>query len=489
MTLASRLDPSPAAAQKRGEAVPPQMAQPQPAPAYIPNPNLRDDDLTPAPPFPFQVLPEKMRRVVTDCENYLSFPPDITAAGILAATALAIARTTRLYYQGEWRETACIYLAIVAPPGSAKSHPLKFALNPIIDRNKKAIKDYVKAQAQLAEAGTVSDNLVDKQCLFSDFTIEALTRSIQKNTRGISVYLDELRAWFQNFNRYNSGSEQEFWLTNWSGGDYGVSRMTKKAWLPWPSISVVGTLQPSLLEDIGKGGRNQNGFAERMLYCFPDHVPVLKLKKRIERSDTSYILLKNYAPVINQILDTQMALDGIMDEEAEPHEIRFEPTADDYITNYINDLKTRMEELDNEYLRNVYSKMQTYTLRFCLLLNRLDYACDCQTNADFPPTDQYTVTADQAGRAAQLVEYFLLHALKANSIVNAQTPLAKLPKDEKLFYKALPFGEPFTTSKAESFAIKFRISRAKMFRMLNETDPSKRLFQKVRHGEYERIYV
>lgn len=464
-------------------------AAPIPAEAYVPNPEMRQDDLVTAPEFPLDIYPERIKQVIKDCERFMSFPADITAAGILAAAAFAIGRTHRLYYQGEWRETACLYMAIVAPPGSAKSHPLKFALEPIIQINKKAIKDYAKAQAQLAQDGTVSDNLQDRQCLFSDFTIEALTRSIQKNSRGIGVYIDELRAWFQNFNRYNAGSEQEFWLQNWSGISMGITRMSKKVWLEWPSIPVVGTIQPSMLEDIGKGGRSQNGFAERMLFVFPDNVPVIKLRKRMERSDTGAIMLRNYAPVLQTILDMQMAIPGNMDEDAEPHEVVLESSADDYITDYLNDLKKRMEEIDNEYLRNVYSKMQTYTLRFCLIVNRLEYACAYQTNRDFPPVDDYTVTVEQAYKAAQLTEYFLLHALKANNAINANTPLAKMPRDIVKFYRQLPMGQTFTTREAEDVAVRCNVSRAKLFRLFSETDPAKKIFTKIRHGEWERMYV
>lgn len=469
------------------------VAMPQsasiPAQAYVPNPDMEMDDVVSAPSFPLHVFPERMQRVVKDCEEYMSFPPDITAGGIMAAMALAIARTHRLYYQGEWRETACIYMAIVAPPGSAKSHPLKFALEPIISANKKAIKDYSRAMEELAKNGEPTENLQDKQCLFSDFTIEALTRSIQRNPRGISVYIDELRAWFQNFNRYNSGSEQEFWLQNWSGMSMAITRLTKKAWLEWPSISVVGTIQPSMLEDIGKGGRSQNGFAERMLFIFPDNVPVLKLRKRMERSDTSVIMQKNYAPVLQTILDMRLAIQGNSEEEPEPHELFFEASADDYMTDYLNDLKKRMELLDNEYLRNVYSKMQTYSLRFCLILNRMEYACNYHTNKEFPPNDDYTVTVAQAGKAAELTEYFLKHALKANNAINSNTPLAKMPRDLLKFYRALPMGSTFTTRDAEDVAVKYHVSRATMFRLLSETDPQKRIFQKIRHGEWERMYV
>lgn len=81
MTLASRLQSPQQHTGQIARSNDTAAAIPPPAPAYIPNKDLKDDDLTPAPPFPFEVLHEKMRRVVKDCENLLSFPPDITAAG------------------------------------------------------------------------------------------------------------------------------------------------------------------------------------------------------------------------------------------------------------------------------------------------------------------------------------------------------------------------------------------------------------------------
>lgn len=489
MSLLSRLTQPTDTPKASTTAAAPSMP-PQQEVKYVPNTSLREDDNVQVAAFPLEVYPERIQQVIRDCEKYMSFPPDITAAGILAATALSIARTHLVYYQGEWRESACIYLAIVAPPGSAKSHPLKFALHPIIERNKKAIKDYAKALDLVAQAGTpIPEDMKDRQCLFSDFTIEALAKSIQKNPRGISVYIDELRAWFQNFNRYNSGSEQEFWLENWSGGSMAIARVGRKAWLNRPSISVVGTIQPGMLEDIGKGGRSQNGFSERMLFCYPDNVPVLKVRRRTERSDTAAIMQRQYAPVMQTLLDMRLLIEGNDDEEDMPNEVFFEPSADDYITDYINALKAQMEQIDNEYLRNVYSKMQTYSLRFCLIINRLEYACEYNSNSDFPPNDILTISLAQAQKAAMLTEYFLRHALKANNVINAQTPLAKLPRDQRNFYKDLPMGVIFTTTEAENYAVKHRISRATLFRMLNETDPTKKLFQKVRYGEYERLYA
>ena len=455
-------------------------------PAYIPNPELRNDDRVIAPEFPYQIFPERLQSIIEDCHKYLSYPRDFTACGIMSATSIAIARTCKAVYQ--WDEFATLYMAVVAPPGTAKTHPLLFCLHPIIQANKQAIKEYNRTMRELANNEQPSGNLADKQCLFGDFTIESLIKAAVTNKRGISVYMDELGGFFKNFNRYNAGSEQEFWLSNWSGSPYSVTRMGRKYFLEWLCINIVGTIQPSLLDELGKGGRAQNGFVERILFCYPEKVNVIKLKRRNQRSDTKQIILKNYIPIIQQLLDKQLAMQGIEEEDDQAHEIYFGTEADDLITDYINELKDRMDEHDNEYTRNVYSKMQTYCIRFSLIVNRLRYACECQDNTDFPPMDDQLIRLDDVQKAKILCEYFLSHAIKAQNAISGATPADKLPRDIQKWYRSLPLGQELTTRQIEDAAVIHKLSRPSMFRLLNESNMDRRLFAKVRHGIYERLY-
>lgn len=454
---------------------------------YIPNPELRNEDRIVAPDFPFHVLPERLRRIIDDCHQYLSYSRDFTACGMLAAASIAIARTCKAAYQ--WDEYATLYLAVVAPPGTGKTHPLLFGLHPIIQANKDAIRQYNKTLRDLAENQTPAPGgLADKQCLFGDFTIESLIKAAVTNKRGISVYMDELGGFFKNFNRYNSGSEQEFWLSNWSGSPYSVTRMGRKYFLEWLCINIVGTIQPSILDELGKGGRAQNGFVERILFCYPEKVNVIKLKRRNQRSDTKHILLRNYIPIIQVLLDKQLAIQGIEDENDEAYEIGFSPEADDIITDYINELKDRMDEHENEYMRNVYSKLQNYAIRFALIINRIRYACEYQDNRDFPPDDDQVIRITDVQHAKDLCEYFLKHALKAHNSISGATPADKLPRDILKWYRSLPIGQELTTRQIEDQAVLHSLSRPTMFRFLNEPDQQKRLFAKIRHGIYERLY-
>jgi len=86
---------------------------------YVPVAGLRDFDTQAVPDFPLEVLPVKLREIIRNCNRYLSYPVDFTAASILSASGIALGRTHRIKYI--WTSSCTMYLALVAPPGAMKS--------------------------------------------------------------------------------------------------------------------------------------------------------------------------------------------------------------------------------------------------------------------------------------------------------------------------------------------------------------------------------
>lgn len=80
----------------------------------------------------------------------------------------------------------------------------------------------------------------------SDITPESLSSILSVNVRGIAYYADELAAWFNNFNRYNKGSEEQFWLMAYSASPIQINRQNMRGSISIkrPYISVTGTIQP-----------------------------------------------------------------------------------------------------------------------------------------------------------------------------------------------------------------------------------------------------
>lgn len=457
--------------------------------AYVPAPGLRETDTIQAPAFPLDVLPAKHRELVADLHRYLSYPPDFTAVGMVAAASVAIGRT-HILHNGIWNEGACLYLALVAPPGTMKSHPLEFALGPCIEANKRAMKEFQREKNLIMATGEGRDP-VSRQFLYGDFTIETLTRGLKKNPRGLAVYLDELKAWVQNFNRYNAGSEAEFWLMNWSGKTIALNRSNYQAVLEHTDISVVGTIQPGLLEDIGKGGRALSGFIERILFCYPDEVPVVPFKKRRDRqSDIFHLLQARYTPLVTNLLDLKFLSEGLDVDEIEEkrHLVTFQEDAEDQLLEYLNQLKSRMSGIDNEYQRNIYSKMQSYCCRFALILYLMHEAAGENKDDTFPPEPFSTIAPAIVKKAVALTEYFLQHSLKSQAQINSATPLDRLPRNLRNWYRDIPTGIEVSAGDIERIAQKHDISRATVFNYLGATDPNKKIFLRTRQGFYEKLY-
>jgi DNA primase catalytic core len=439
---------------------------------------LRETDTPTIPNFPIHALPPNIRNIIADAEKWIAFPPDFIAAGILGAVAIAAGRKVRLQYI--WEEIACMYMLLVAPPGTNKTHPLRFALKPIADKDKAADKKYKQHKLRIIN-GLEEDKsrLTCPQILFGDFTLEALSDGLGNNLSGIAAYVDEAASWVKNFDRYNKGSDQESWLANWSGGALMVNRKGRKIYVDASSISFIGTIQPGLLDELSKKGRGLNGFVERIVFVMPEKVPVTALKKRKDRDIDAFKKLSDrYTPILNQILDIQMV--EVDEDTFDAQMIHFDEAAEDAITDWINKQRDYLDTLENEFTRNIYSKIQTIILRTCLHLHLLQWASE-NPNTNL---DKY-ISIETVVKSIEIAEYFLLNALKANSLMNFSSPIDKLPHNYKMWYRELP--EEFSTADAERIGIKFNISRETIFRMLKNQDVTQPMFRKIGHGKYDKM--
>ena len=86
--------------------------------------------------FPVEVFPTRIQEIITATNESLNFPFDFIGASILYAVSVAIGNTYRVEVKKGWQENAVIYLALVGRPGTNKSHPLSFAIQPLIEQDK-----------------------------------------------------------------------------------------------------------------------------------------------------------------------------------------------------------------------------------------------------------------------------------------------------------------------------------------------------------------
>ncbi len=233
--------------------------------------------------FPIDVLPANLQEIVNEANATLGFPKDYIAGSMLTAMAAVIGNTHSAEAMAGWKEYAILFVALVGCPGVCKSHPLSYLMQPLIDHDAgkaaqfaEALKRY-NAAMELPPKERVANGYELNPAeprrvrfMMQDVTNEAVHRILSENPRGLILMYDELAGWVKNFNRYNSGSESEFWMSVFNHKVAMSDRKSSQSgvFIRNPFLCVIGTIQPKVLTDLAANNRNANGFMERILYVF-----------------------------------------------------------------------------------------------------------------------------------------------------------------------------------------------------------------------------
>lgn len=115
--------------------------------------------------FPVHVFPDRLQRIIRELHDSNGFPADYTAASMMAAISVAIGNSHRVEVKRNWHESAILYIAIVGRPGSClsacrlrskNSHPLAFAMQPLVNADWKNNLDYQKKYCEYQQAVAMS---------------------------------------------------------------------------------------------------------------------------------------------------------------------------------------------------------------------------------------------------------------------------------------------------------------------------------------------
>ena len=394
--------------------------------------------------FPVSIFPSKIQRIISEVHECHNYPTDYIAAAILTAIAVGIGNTHLAQIKQGWLESPILYMALIGRPGANKSHPLSFAMKPFLDYDYQQNQVFEKALAKYDELMSMSrkeraDNgeeqfpqePVRKRFLISDVTPEGLSLIHAQNKRGLCLWADELSAWFKNFNRYNNGSEEQFWLSVFSAKTTISDRKNAKSsiFIKRPYISVIGTIQKKILSELAKGERSSNGFIDRILFVMPN----LQQKARWNDKELPENIEQEWNTIIDKLIQQEYALNEF--GEIEPQILLF-----------TEDAKRRLYEWQHHFSE----------------------LCDQETN------DLLTVE-----RAIKLTEYFKESALSVQNILNENA----LNSQQQAIVNLLP--PAFTTAQAIQIAEQNGMKERTFQRFLNDNIGT--LFRKEKHGEYSKI--
>lgn len=429
--------------------------------------------------FPVEAFPKGIQNIISETNRVLKFPVDFIGTAILYASSVSIGNNCKIEVKYTWLESAVFYFALVGPSGTMKSPPLSFALNPLHELDAKHYDEYKndrrlynqKNLNNSKDKGVSGDDVVVrpvlKKYLVTDITKEALSEVHENNPRGIGVYVDELAAWFKNFNRYNNGSDQEFWLSTWSLKPIVVDRVgSGSRSIKDPSISVIGTIQSKLLYLMAKDDRGANGFIDRVLFAMPTSLK----KEKWSSEQLNPIVKQQWAGTVKGLIAFADELKA--NQPDSPKVYKFSSPALDILSEWQSKNADLSNGIDEDSIKGIYSKLETYAIRFCLTLHLLEFACSAYTPDEIQPS---TVNG-----ALQLIEYFRDTAQRVNDIINNKDPLDGLPVKNQELYNALP--AMFATKEAIQLGNDYGFAERTVKRMLNNEE----LFRWIRQGQYEK---
>lgn len=437
---------------------------------------------TPGNPFPLDVLPQKMRDIVTEANAVLGFPKDYLAMSMLTAMSAAIGNTHKVEHMEGWQEYCILFVALVGRPGANKSHPLSFAMQPLIDFDaeqsaifNEAMKRYGAAMElppkERAANGYDTNPTEPRRIRFTmqDVTPEAVHRILSENPRGLCLYADELAAWFKNFNRYNNGSESEFWMSVFNHKVAMSDRKSSQSgvFIANPFLCVIGTIQPKVLGELAAGNRNANGFMERFLFVVPDDQS--KVKWSSERKTPSFDIVAAWREIISKLTDIVPTVDT--NGNVIPENVQFAPEAFDRLVKWQNDYTDKCNAEESDTQTAIASKLEIYAIRFCLLLAVADWATGAKKKK--------AIDTAVVERSILLTEYFRVTAAKVQGIIGEDG----LTDVQLAVMSELP--DTFTTAEGVAIASKNGMPERTFKKFLH--DKRGVFFSRDSHGSYTKI--
>jgi hypothetical protein len=342
-------------------------------------------------PFPVDALPEPVRGFVADGSAAIGCDPAYVALPLLSALAAAIGNTRRIRLKRGWDEPAILWTAIVGDSGTMKSPALELALQPVRERQRKALTEHGQRMAEYRDAllryerdlaqwkrSKGGEDPPDKpeepiadRCWCDDPTIEALAVLLQQNWRGLLMVRDELSGWIAGFDRYSQGKGGDVarWLEMFGGRLMVVDRKTgnpKTLYVPRAAVSVAGGIQPEILRRYLGQQYRDNGLAARLLLAWPP-----RRAKRWTEADIAPEAEAAIALILDRLYGLQPVFDA--DEDPRPAIVRLTPEGKREWIRFFDQHAQEHVELTGD-LSAAWSKLEGGAARLALVVHLTRWA-------------------------------------------------------------------------------------------------------------------
>ncbi|WP_290433267.1 DUF3987 domain-containing protein [Muribaculum intestinale] len=435
---------------------------------------------TETPSFPLEIFPKAIRDIIETLEEYENYNVDFTAASFLTVFAAAMGNTWSVRFMTGWVSRPIIYMVLVGSPSCGKTPPLQQAVAPLLKldgeydmiycKEMETYRRWERMSAKQRERHSLPEEMEmpQRKChVVVDSTVEALIGALRDNPRGVLIYKDEIDSLLSNFNRYN-GSDESYFLSLFSGTPFKYSRKSNNEhiFLANPYCSIIGTTQPSRLGDQFGGKRMMNGFSSRFLKVYPE------IDKMPSWNDTAMPdgVLEEWGRIIRKVVTVTPSTDQA--GKATSIELMFSQEAKLRVIQWKDEVNNKAyAETDSDAVRALCGKLETYLVRFCLVIQIMHCICG-ESGMD-------KIEPRTAELAIKLTEYFrnmesrIAPEIEPGILDNRFTELLGNLRDS------------FTTAEAVREALQLGISESSVKRFLR--DGGRGFVKKKSHGYYRKI--
>lgn len=436
-------------------------------------------------PFPIEAFPPKLGAIAQTFTRCYGLPVDYFGLGMLTAASVAIGNGYAVSLKQNHSFPPILYSAVVGNSSIGKTPAIMLCLGPIFhleetyrEQHHAKLEAWKQECFELKMGGLNREDPpkpTQTELVINDATTEAINASLEVNPRGLLMFRDELNGWINSLNQYRKGSDLEFWLSVWSNQSVKVNRIGRDSlYIRKPFVSVIGGIQPAILNGFATDGRSDNGFLARILFAWPD-----EMKKPYESNiSPDPTVFEEYRRIIANL----HKLPHNFDEEGhgEPILITLTEKARKAYSHWYKDNTDLINAEESDTVKSILGKMESYLLRLALILSLADLAITGEEQTA-EAMQEHQIGEEEILRAVALVSYFKKTALRV--IGNLENPVKKLSDEKEAFYEALP--EEFSTKMALEAGQEANISERTVKRLLNDF----LLFKQLGRGRYRKHYL
>lgn len=426
--------------------------------------------------FPINVLPPLLRNIISETHKALNFPVAYIAMSLLTAIATAVGDTCWLKVKTEWMERPLMYVALLGNPGSVKSHPMKFAMKPILERDiqsRKLYSEQLKEYRKRLKAGEDPPKPKCRQRIVQDVTMEGLCKILEDNSAGLCLWSDELANWLGSMDKYRKGgNDVGTWLSIFNAHPIFVDRkgVDDKITIARPFVNVIGSIQPKVFAKYFSGQLRHNGLLSRILVIFNDDQDKMPYDSYMDVPEELVERWRNLIDTILDLTDGYYEFGEAVYTLSEDAKAAFS-TWSDRNTDAVN------EEADKT-ICEFFQKIKNYVYRFALVLQILEEIL-VNKNSDNVVRSKAMIFSTMLG------DYLMGNARRVIDLLGLTDDSAGTPKSFQQIYDQLP--DKFTKTQANEVARALGFSDSIVDKFCKERQG--KTIVRLGHGQYQKMVI